>query len=99
MNGYTIGIDHGSGKDICVEDRYMKPTAEYPDGSWLHKIDGKVQEATGYYATLYPDKPSLYWHGKPPFVMIDTADWEWEKMRKGEDNGTTHTDRASIRRT
>ena len=79
-----IGIDHGEGKDICVEERYMKPTPEYPDGSWLHKIDGQVQVATGYYATLYPDKPSLYWHGKPPFVMIDTADWEWEKMRKGE---------------
>ena len=62
MNGYIIGIDHGSGKDICVEDRYMKPTAEYPDGSWLHKIDGKVQEATGYYATFYPDKPSPYFH-------------------------------------
>ena len=76
---YNIGIDVARGKDISVEDRYMKPTPEYPDGSWLHTIDGNVEVATGYYATIYPDKPSLYWHGGPPFVMIDTSEWEWEK--------------------
>jgi hypothetical protein len=75
----TIAIDQAQGKDICVEDRYMKPTAEYPDGSWLHLIDGKVEVATGYYATIYPDKPSPYWHSGAPCVVLDTADWPWEK--------------------
>jgi hypothetical protein len=63
---------------VLVEDRYMKPTPDYPDGSWLHKVGDEVIVATGYYATLYTDKPSLYWHGGPPFVMIDTADWPWK---------------------
>ena len=87
MSDMEMGIDTGQGKDIQVEERYMKPTPEYPDGGWLYKVDGQVQVATGYYATIYPDKPSPYFHGGAPFVMIDTTDWEWE--RKGEDNGPT----------
>ena len=75
---YTVGIDVGQG-DIAVEDRYMRSTPEYPDGSWLHTVDGKVQVATGYYATLHPDKPSPYWHGKAPFVVFDKIDVPWEK--------------------
>lgn len=62
---------------VNVEEHYKRPDAEYPEGSYMHKIDGKVTIATGYYATLYPDKPSLYWHGGPPFVFIDTSDWPW----------------------
>lgn len=72
-----IGIDHGEGKDICVEERYMKPTAEYPRGSYLRLIDGKPDMATGWYEKEYPGHPSLYFHKGPPFVMIDIADWEW----------------------
>lgn len=79
MNGYIIAIDQGKSKDIQVEDRYMKPTPKYPDGSWLHTVDGKVMVVTGYYATIYPDKPSPYWHKGPPFVMIDTANWNGRK--------------------
>ncbi len=81
VDGYTIGTDVGQG-DIGVEERYMKPSAEYPDGSWLHKYGGTVMIATGYYATIYPDKPSPYWHGKPPFLIVDTQDWAWEWERK-----------------
>ena len=73
-----IGIDHG-GKNICVEQRYMRPTAEYPQGSYLHKIGDNVIMATGWYEKEYPGHPSLYFHGGPPFVMINTADWECER--------------------
>ena len=75
---YTVGIDVGQG-DVGVEDRYMKPSAEYPDGSWLHTVGGKVEVATGHYATIYPDKPSPYFHGGEPFFLIDTSEWPWEK--------------------
>ena len=70
---------------VCVQDSYMKPTSEYPWGSWLHTIDGEVTVATGYYAQEYPNKPSPYWHKGPPFVMVEWVDLPWEK--KGEDNG------------
>lgn len=79
----TMGIDEGRGKDIHIEERWMKPTPDHPEGSWLRKVAGEVEVATGYYATLYPDKPSLYWHGKAPFVMLDMADWPWER-KNGE---------------
>lgn len=79
MSDYTVGIDVGQG-DVSIEDRVMNPSAEYPDGSWLHTVNGKVEVATGHYATIYPDKPSPYWHGKPPFVIIETGDWAWEKI-------------------
>jgi hypothetical protein len=78
---YTVGIDVGQGSDIGVEDRYIKPSTEYPDGSWLHTVNGKVEVATGYYATLYPDKPSFYWHTGPPFLICKTTEWAWEKKR------------------
>lgn len=76
-----MGIDIGEGNYIAVEDRYMRPTAEYPDGSYLQLVDGEPMVATGYYATIYPDKPSLYFHGGAPVVILDTSDWElpWEK--------------------
>jgi hypothetical protein len=77
-----IGIDPDAfykRDKVRVEDRYMRPTAEYPQGSWLHTVGGEVLAATGYFAKMYPDKPSLYWHNGPPFIVIDTADWEWER--------------------
>lgn len=76
---YEIGIDVARGKEICVEDRYMKPTPEYPQGSWLHTVAGNVEVATGYYATIYPDKPSPYFHGVPPFVFLENFDVPWKE--------------------
>jgi hypothetical protein len=64
-------------REILVEDRYIKPSIEYPDGSWLHLVNGEVKVATGYFAKEYPSKPSPYWHGGAPFVVIDTSDWKW----------------------
>ena len=64
--------------DILIEDRYMRPSAEYPQGSWMHIIDGDVKIATGYFAKDYPDKPSPYFHGQVPFVYIDISEWSWE---------------------
>lgn len=74
----------GAAMDDRIEARetYMGPTAEYPDGSYLRTVAGKVEVATGYYATVYPDKPSLYWHGKAPFVVMNTADWPWKKEKQ-----------------
>jgi hypothetical protein len=60
---------------VPVEEHYKRPDAEYPDGSWMHKIGGEVTIATGYYAKLHPGKPSPYFHGGPPFVMMDTRGW------------------------
>lgn len=78
---YQLGVDTGKGKDVVVEDHFLKPSAEYPDGSWMHKVDGEVQVATGHYATLYPNKESPYWHDGPPFVVVDTNGWKlpWEE--------------------
>ena len=81
---YEVGIDLATGPDISVEDRYMRPDAEYPYGSWMHKIGDEVMVATGHYATLYPGKPSPYFHDGPPFVMIDKTDWPWEDLSKKE---------------
>jgi len=78
MSDRTIGIDVGEGRDICVEDRYMSPTAEYPQGSWLHIVDGEVSIATGYYAYEYPDKPSPYFHGGPPFLVLEPFEVPWK---------------------
>jgi hypothetical protein len=87
MEGYKIGIDHGVANDIYVEERYMFPTAEYPQGSWLYKVGDDVKVATGCYALEYPNKPSPYWHGGAPFVMIDTKEWgefPWAKPNPSE---------------
>jgi len=77
------GIDEGT-RDIGVEERYIRPNAEYPDGSYLRKVDGVVEVATGFYALEFPDKPSPYWHGKAPFVMLDTSEWPWEHPPAGK---------------
>ena len=78
---YEVGIDTGSGKDYTVEERYSRPDAEYPQGSWLYKVGDTVQVATGYFALEYPDKPSPYWHGGPPFVLYETFDWPWKDKK------------------
>jgi hypothetical protein len=63
---------------IQVVWKYMSPTAEYPQGSYLHKVGDQVTMATGYYAIEYPGFPSFYWHGGPPIFVVDTRDWAWE---------------------
>ena len=69
-----IGIDPG---DLCgdfqIEELYVRPTAEYPQGSWLYKIGDRVEAATGFYEKEYPGHPSPYFHGGAPFVILDTT--------------------------
>jgi hypothetical protein len=60
-----------------IEQRYIEPTAAYPDGSWLHMVDGEVTIATGYFAKEYPNKPSPYWHGGPPFLVYNSTECPW----------------------
>jgi len=63
-------------KYVVVEERFKRPDAEYPDGSYLKKIGGEVVCATGQYASNHPDRSNLAWYGdKPTFVMLDTSDW------------------------
>ena len=70
---------------IKITESYMRPTAEYPQGSWLYKIGDRIEAATGFYEQEYPGHPSPYFHGGPPFVMFtETADWPKEFMRKVE---------------
>jgi hypothetical protein len=69
---------------IKVEERFMKPTVEYPMGSYLRTIDGNVETATGYYEREFPGHPSPYFHRGPPFVMFDCGSREmgtlyWDK--------------------
>ena len=49
---YEVGVDKGEGRDVPVEEYYIGPSAEWPDGSYMKKIGGKVAMATGYYALL-----------------------------------------------
>jgi hypothetical protein len=64
---------------VPIVETFMRPTPEYPDGSYLLEVAGVVHMATGYYATLYPDKPSPYWHGKPPVFFLNTSEWPWDR--------------------
>lgn len=68
----------GSLDDPSVEIRetFMRPTPDWPEGGYLREVGGSVQIATGYYATIYPDKPSPYPGGKPPAAMM------WERSIK-----------------
>jgi hypothetical protein len=73
INGkeYEVGIDVGQG-DIPVEEHYIGPSADWPDGSYIKKVGGEVLLATGYYAILHPDKKSLAWYGdRPPFATVE----------------------------
>jgi hypothetical protein len=65
-------------RDIEIVERYMRPTAEYPQGSYLRLVDGKCEMATGFFEKEYPGHPSLYWHKGPPFIVMETAEWEWK---------------------
>lgn len=88
MADYEIGADVGMSRDIQVEERYMRPTPDYPQGSYLRKVDNRVEIATGFYAIKFPDKPSLYWHGGPPFFVIDTGDWPWRSSSPSDKSRT-----------
>jgi hypothetical protein len=89
MEGYQIGVDIGIGRDIAIEERYMRPTKEFPLGSYLRLVDGKAEIATGVYEAEYPGHPSPYWHGGPPFVVYETGDWPWENLNRSV---TSHED-------
>jgi hypothetical protein len=68
---YEVGIDSGRGRDVVVEEHFLKPSAEYPDGSYMRKVGGEVEIATGFYSLKYPDKPSLYFHKGTPYFFFD----------------------------
>jgi hypothetical protein len=86
INGqeYDVGVDIAAGDSVTVEEHYMRPSAEYPDGSWMHKVGDRVEVATGYFAIEHPGKPSPYFHDGPPFIFVDTSDWAWESTPKTE---------------
>ncbi len=68
---------------IEVVDQYIRPSAEYTSGSWLHRVGDHVEVATGYFAIEHPGKPSPYWHGGPPFIVLDLErEWPWSKSEK-----------------
>lgn len=90
INGqeYDVGVDIASGDSVTVTDRCMKPTAEYPDGSWLHKVGDRVEVATGYFAIEHPGKPSPYFHDGPPFFVVDFGHPPWEKQQNLTEKST-----------
>ena len=63
---------------IEVVESFAKPTAEYPDGSYMRKVAGVVEIATGVFSIDHPDKPSPYWHGKAPIVMFWPSGAPWQ---------------------
>ena len=77
-------LDSGSPPDpnggrTCITETYARPSAEYPMGSYLCRIGDIVQIATGVFAQEFPDHPSLYMHGGPPFVLWEHVDLPWEE--------------------
>jgi len=80
----------GAKLDALVEitDQYLKPTTEYPDGSWLHKVGDRVEVATGYFAIEHPGKPSPYLHEGPPFFVVDFDQPPWEKQQNLTEKST-----------
>jgi len=62
-------------KSVAIVERFIRPSADYPDGSYIQIVNGEVTIATGKYATIYPHKPSYQLHGESPFVMVDTSEW------------------------
>jgi hypothetical protein len=78
---YECGIDYASGVEVV--DQIMRPTAEHPHGSWLHKVGDEVQIATGHFAAEHPGKPSPYFHDGPPFLLMDLdREWPWQNREK-----------------
>lgn len=73
--------------EVEIKEWVRKPTDEYPMGSYLRTIGGKVDVATGFYEKMYPGHPSLYFHGGPPFVLFECGSGEmgtfyWSKDGK-----------------
>lgn len=64
---------------IKITELYAGATAEYPQGSYLRKVGDAVEVATGKYALKFPGHESPYFHGGPPFIVMDIADWPWER--------------------
>ncbi len=63
---------------IEIRETFMRPTPEWPEGGYMREVGGKVEMATGYFATIHPDKPSPYLGGKPPVMVLwDRGDWPW----------------------
>ena len=79
-----IGIDEGEG-DVAVEERYIRPTAGYPQGSYLRIVGGNIEIATGRYEKQFPGHPSPYFHGGPTFVLYEHFEVPWEQ--KSPDGG------------
>lgn len=77
INGkeYAYGIDLGRGNSVEVRETWEGPTPQYPKGSYQMLIGGKVEVATGRFAVEGVKEPVPYWHGHPPFFMIDTSEW------------------------
>ena len=73
---------------VEITETFMRPSAEYPNGSWLHKVGDRVEVATGYFAIEHPDKPSPYFHDRPPFFVVDFGQWPWEKQQKLTEKST-----------
>ena len=71
---------------VEIRETFMKPTAEWPEGGYLREVGGTVEIATGYFATIYPDKPSPYWHGRAPAVILwdNPSVEEWHEFRQSE---------------
>jgi hypothetical protein len=63
---------------VAVKESYMRPTSEYPMGSYKLEVGGKIITACGAFAQEgVPDSP--YWHGGPPFVTYtELGSWPWK---------------------
>jgi hypothetical protein len=70
-----------SGPKFTIEERFMKETPEYPMGSYLLLWNGHPQIATGYFENEHPGHPSSYWHGGPPFVVMEIGEWDFTPSR------------------
>lgn len=72
------GCGRIGGMPVPMMREYIeRPTAEFPQGSYLEILGDRVTMATGRFAGLGP--PSLYWHGGPPVVIYQSEKWPWEK--------------------
>lgn len=86
INGkeYAYGIDLGKGNSVEVREQWEGPTPQYPKGSYQMLIGGKIEAATGRFAVEGEKEPSPYWHGHPPFFMIDTSEWPKVELKLKE---------------
>ncbi len=70
---------------VTVRRQYEYPSEEYPMGSYLETVENRVLMATGRFSGLGPSSP--YWHGGPPFVMLNVSDWKypWKEKEKSSE--------------